>query len=212
MTRVPMALRNRAEIDRAYREAAPLGETPTGDALDVLLDETALDPSSAPRVFVLATDGEPDRCGAPNGHDEISRRRSVEAVERAHREGIRTFVVGVGRGTVSTRHLEDLARAGSGGRSARYFEAGTVAELAEAMRTIVRGEISCVLEIEGRVDPAMACDGDVRLNGRALRCGDDGWRPRDATHIELLGRSCDALVENERTEVEAIFPCTVVLI
>jgi hypothetical protein len=214
VTEVTEMLGNRDAIDDAYEAADPLGETPTGDALDAILDgiEGAIDPSDDPRILVLATDGAPDRCGAPNGHDATSRARSVSAVERAYALGIRTFVVGVGEGTVSAEHLAELAAAGQGGAASRYYEAGDVASLAAAMREIVRGELSCTLELEGRIDPAQACAGEVRLNGTPLPCDDpDGWRAVDETHVELLGASCAALIERESNAIEARFPCEVVL-
>jgi hypothetical protein len=214
VTEVTEMLGNRDAIDAAYAAADPLGETPTGDALEAVLDriEGALDPSDDPRILVLATDGAPDRCGAPNGHDATSRARSVRAVERAYALGIRTFVVGVGDGTVSAEHLAELAAAGQGGGAARFYEAGDVASLAAAMREIVRGELSCTLELEGRIDPAQACAGEVRLNGTPLPCDDpDGWRAIDETHVELLGASCDALVARESNAIEASFPCEVLL-
>ncbi len=213
VTQVPLALDNRASIDAVYAGAAPMGETPTGDAVAAVLESMALDPTDSPRIFVLATDGGPDRCGAPDAHDDASRSLSIRTIERAHGMGIRTFVIGVGRGAVASDHLSDLAAAGQGGMAARYFEADDVASLSEAMRTIVRGEITCTLELEGRIDPTLACEGQVRLNGDPIACDDeDGWRAVDETHVELLGRSCDALVENERSSVEASFPCTVILI
>jgi len=213
VTQVPLSVDNRDAIDAAYTRANPLGETPTGDAIEAILESMSLDPSDNPRIFVLATDGGPDRCGAPDAHDETSRNLSVRAIERAHEQGIRTFVIGVGRGSVAASHLEALARAGQGGVASPYFEADDVAGLAEAMRTIVRGEVTCTLELEGRIDPTAACEGQVRLNGDPISCGDaDGWRAVDESHIELTGRSCDSLIENERSSVEASFPCTVILI
>lgn len=213
VTQVPLAMDNRAAIDAAYASAAPLGETPTGDAIEAVLESMSLDPTESPRVFVLATDGGPDRCGAPDAHDDASRSLSRRAVERAHTLGIRTFVIGVGRGSVAASHLAELAAAGQGGAPSPYFEADDVASLAEAMRTIVRGEVSCTLTLEGRIDPSVACEGEVRLDGVALPCADpDGWRAVDETHIELLGQSCDALLENERSALQASFPCTVILI
>ena len=213
VTQVPLALDNRGAIDATYGGADPMGETPTGDAIEAVLESMSLDPTDAPRIFVLATDGGPDRCGAPDAHDEVSRALSLDAVRRAHDAGIRTFVIGVGRGSVATSHLADLAAAGRGGVPSPYFEADDVASLAEAMRTIVRGEVSCTLALEGRIEPSAACEGQVRLGAETIPCDDpDGWRAVDETHIELLGASCDSLIENERSTVQATFPCSVLLI
>lgn len=214
VTPVRSALNNRAAIDTAFAAANPLGETPTGDSINHILDATSPDPSDDPRIFILATDGGPDRCGMPDAHDDISRNLSVMAVQRAYGMGIRTFVIGVGRGSVPTAHLHALAVAGQGGATtAMHYEAGDVAALTTAMRTIVRGEISCTLELEGRVDPSEACAGDVRLNGTNIRCDDaNGWRPIDETHIEILGTSCTTLTTSEVATVRAVFPCSALIL
>ncbi len=214
ITQVPGMLNNRAAIDAVYRTAAPLGETPTGDALDALIDALppSLDASDDPQLFILATDGNPDRCGAPSGHDAVSRQRSVDAVARAHTLGVRTYALGVGLGTVSADHLRELALAGSGGASAQYWEAGDTAGLRDALLDIVRGELSCTLALEGSVVPEAACSGTVTLNGDPLACDDpNGWRLVDETHIEILGASCDFLLGNDAT-IAATFPCQAVVI
>jgi len=212
LTTVDNALGNRVAIDDAYRGAAPLGETPTGDAIDALLAALPA-PGDDPRVFVLATDGNPDRCGAPDDHGETSRRRSVAAVERAHAAGVRTYAIGVGLGTVAADHLRELARAGSGGASEAYWEVGDTAGLRGALESIVRGEITCTLELMGRVDPAAACSGTVTLDGAPLACdAPDGWRLVDERHLELLGAACDDLLSRDGVVVEASFPCEALLI
>jgi hypothetical protein len=215
VTQVPVAISNHDAIETLLASSEPLGETPTGHAIESILEgvEADPDPGMNPRIFVLATDGNPDRCGAPDGHDATSKMLSVRAVEHAYALGIRTFVIGVGEGTVATEHLEALAAAGQGGVASPYYEAANVAELADALRTIVRGEISCTMELEGRIDPTRACDGEVLMNSIPLTCDDpDGWHAVDETHIELTGSSCDALVEREGVTVDATFPCDVVLI
>lgn len=215
VSEVPSMVMGRAAIDAIYRGAAPLGETPTGDALNQLIDNlpTTLDATGDPHIFILATDGDPDRCGAPNGHDSTSRQQSVDAVARAYTQGVRTYPLGVGLGTVSADHLAELAMAGSGGMSAQYWEAGDTTSLRDALLEIVRGELSCVLELEGMVQPGPACSGGtVTLNGEPLTCDDpNGWRLSDETHIEILGDSCDFLLDNDVT-IDASFPCQAVVI
>lgn len=214
ITQVPHMLNNRAAIDEVYRMAAPLGETPTGDAIQQLVDQLppTLDGSDDPQIYILATDGNPDRCGSPDGHDATSRQQSVAAVQRAHDEGVRTYALGVGLGTVSADHLRELALAGSGGMSSQYWEAGDIEGLRTALLDIVRGELSCTLALEGEVDPTAACSGTVTLNGEPLLCDDpNGWRLQDPTHIEILGTSCETLL-NEDATVAATFPCQAVVI
>lgn len=215
VSEVPSMIMGRSAIDEVYRRASPLGETPTGDALNQLIDNlpTTLDGGDDPYIFILATDGEPDRCGRPDGHDATSRQQSVDAVARAYGQGVRTYPLGVGLGTVSADHLSQLAMAGSGGMSGQYWEAGDTTSLRDALLEIVRGELTCVLELEGSVQPGPACSGGtVTLNGEPLLCDDpNGWRLNDETHIEVLGTSCDFLLNNDAT-VDAAFPCQAVVI
>ncbi|MCB9621474.1 MAG: VWA domain-containing protein [Sandaracinus sp.] len=214
---VPPALNNYAAIEAVYGSAEPIDETPTGDSLDFLLDqlEFAPDRTDDPTIFVLATDGEPDRCeelNPQNGQEE-----SVASVERAYRAGVRTFVISVGRGTVSAEHLQDVANAGLGRRdgepNAPYWEAGDDDGLRSALREIVGGALSCVVELRGRIEPGMACSGRVELNGVALPCDDpDGWEALDESTIELRGEACDRLQNGAGAELKATFPCDIVLI
>ncbi|HJL17687.1 MAG TPA: VWA domain-containing protein [Sandaracinaceae bacterium LLY-WYZ-13_1] len=212
ITVVPPGLEAAPAIDATFRAAAPMGETPTGDALQHVIDGLTLDPTDDPNVIVVATDGNPDRCGAPDAHDGASRAQSVAAVQRAFALGIRSYVIGVGRGSVEAAHLAALARHGVGRDDAPYWEADDLAGLAEALRIIVRGELSCIVALEGRVDPVAACSGEVRLDGEPLACdAPDGWRLVDESHLELTGASCDALLEGD-TRIEATFPCHALLI
>jgi hypothetical protein len=215
---VPPALDNRAAIASVYGPARPLDETPTGDSLDAILARLTMtpDPSTDPTIFILATDGEPDTCAEPNPQN--GQEEALAAAERAYRAGIRTFVISVGEGTVSARHLQDMANTGVGRRSgepdAPYWVAGDDAGLRDALRAIVGGELSCVVELNGRIqDLDAACSGTVRLNGRALVCDDpNGWRVIDANHIELVGSACETLQSGPGVRLEASFPCDVILI
>lgn len=211
LTTVDAMLNNHDAIETVYAPADILDETPTGASIQLILRRfrERVDPDPDPVIFVLATDGEPDTCEQPNpqnGQDE-----SVAAVERAFDEGIRTFVISVGN-DVSEGHLQDLANAGQGRDGSEFYVAGDDAGLREALRAIIGGAISCVVELEGRVDPAMACSGNVRLNGETLTCDDpDGWRLVDENHIELLGEACDTATSGDAT-LEAVFPCGAILI
>lgn len=214
---VPPALNNYDAIEALYSEAEPIDDTPTGDSLDFLLDqiEFAPDRSDDPTIFILATDGEPDRCeqlDPQDGHEE-----SVAAVQRAYRASVRTFVISVGRGTVSEEHLQDVANAGVGRRdgepNAPFWEAGDDDGLRSALREIVGGALSCVIELRGRVEPDMACSGRVELNGVELPCDDpNGWEVVDESHIELRGEACERLQNGMAAELKATFPCDIVLI
>ncbi|MEM9072617.1 MAG: vWA domain-containing protein [Myxococcota bacterium] len=214
---VDPAIRNYDAIRAVYQPADPIDETPTGDSIDFILDALASipDPSTDPTIFILATDGEPDRCeelNPQNGQEE-----ALAAVERAYDMGIRTFIISVGEGTISEGHLQDVANAGLGVRDgdpdAEFFVAGDDDGLRDSLRAIIGGELSCVVELSGRVSLDEACSGSVRLNGRSLSCDDpNGWEPVDETRIELLGDACDELQSGPGSTLEAVFPCDVILI
>jgi len=116
------------------------------------------------------------------------------------------------------RHLQDMANAGlgrgPGDPDAQFWEAGADEGLRAALRDIVGGELSCVVELDGRIDDLdAACTGTVELNGSAIPCDDpNGWRAVDETHIELRGEACDTLQSGWGVTLNATFPCDVILI
>ena len=214
---VTPAIDNYDAIDDIYGPADPIDETPTGDSIDLILDTLMgdPDPSDDPTIFILATDGEPDHCGELNPQN--GQAQALAAVERAYDAGIRTFIISVGEGTISDEHLQDVANAGVGVRAgdpdAPYYVAGDDTGLRDSLIAIVGGELSCVVELDGVIDPAAACEGTVVLNGRELDCDDpNGWEAVDGTHIEVLGDACDELQESAGATLEANFPCDVILI
>ncbi len=218
ITWVPPAIDNYDAIDAVYGPADPIDETPTGESLDAVIDLLRMtpDPSMDPTIFILATDGEPDTCAEPNPQN--GQPESLAAAARAYSMGIRTFIISVGEGTVSASHLQDMANAGlcrgAGDPDAPYWVAGDDAGLRDALQDIIGGELSCVVELSGRIqDLDEACSGVVNLNGRNLVCDDpNGWRVIDDTHIELVGEACDELQSGPGTRLDATFPCGVILI
>lgn len=214
---VPFALNNHEAIARVYRRAEPIDETPTGESIDFLLDliSSTPDPPEGPTILVLATDGEPDTCAVPN--PQRGQPESIAAVERGYRMGIRTFIISVGRDTVSETHLQEVANAGVGRRpgddDAPYFVAGDDDGLRSALRAIVGGALGCVIDLEGRIDMEQACTGRVELNGHVLPCNDpNGWQPVSETTIELRGEACDRLQGGDGADLVATFPCNIVFI
>lgn len=216
LTTVPPALDNFDAISDVYAPADVIDETPTGDSLDALLTEILATPdrSDDPTIFVLATDGEPDRCeelNPQNGQEE-----ALAATQRAYEAGIRTFVISVGR-DVSEDHLQDMANTGLGRRDgdedAPFYVAGDDEGLRDALREIIGGELSCVVELRGRIDPSMACSGQVLLNGRSIPCDDpNGWEAVDEDTIELRGEACEELQSGAGATLRATFPCEAILI
>ncbi len=217
LTQVAPAPDNYAAIQAVYQPANVIEDTPTGDAIDAVLDSIlgAPDPDPDPTIFIVATDGEPDRCeelDPQNGQAE-----AIAAVERAYGEGIRTFMISVGEGTVSATHMQDMANAGLGmgaGGTAEYWVAGDDTTLRRALEDIVGGVLSCDINLNGTIeDISQACSGTVKLNDRELPCDDpDGWEATSPTSIRLNGAACDELTMTRGAVLEATFPCDIVII
>lgn len=208
---VPAALRNTGTLIERFDYLGPGGLTPTGLAIqETLSDIDRLAPErgpDAPTYFVLATDGEPTDCSGFSS--EEARRQSVEAVAAAQAAGIDTFVISVGSEIAAT-HLEALARAGAGRADTTFYRALDAAGLDAAVRSVLATVPSCEVRVEGRVAPALACEGDVRLGSTSLECNRDWMLLDDGRTIRLLGSACDRLRGGSET-LTARFPCEAVL-
>jgi hypothetical protein len=216
VTSVAPKLMNYADISASYRGAAPLGETPTGDSIDQIVDalpKGQLDTDAEPTVLILATDGEPDRCEELN--PQRGQAEAVAAVERAFSMGIRTYIISVGT-DVSAQHQQDVANAGIGHAAsdpAPYWRAGDDASLRAALTEIIGAQVSCEVTLKGSLQNGDPCLGTVELNGEALKCkGQDGWELSDPKHIRLLGKACDDWKSLRNAVVHARFPCDVQVI
>jgi hypothetical protein len=224
ITPVVAALDNFSAINDVYLTAPTIEDTPTGDSIDAVLDSLDLqtNPSTDdhPIVFVLATDGEPDRCENldPVGitEEDLARAESVDAVARAFTKNIRTYVISVGD-EVSQGHLQDVADAGLGhgpsDEPAQYWVAGNDDTLSDALREIVGSEVSCDIELSGSVQGSNPCLGSVELNGVALTCNDaNGWQLTDPSHVRLVGTACEQLKTDQSATLDVSFPCEVQIV
>jgi Mg-chelatase subunit ChlD len=213
VTSVAPGLMNLANISTAYNAAAPLGETPTGDSIDRIVDDlppAQLDQNEGPTVLILATDGEPDRCEELNPQN--GQAEAVAAVTRAYSMGIRTYIISVGT-DVSAQHQQDVANAGLGrdaSNNAPYWRAGDDSSLRDALEEIIGAQVSCEVALEGSVQGGDPCLGTVELNGEKLECKhSDGWELADPKHIRLLGKACSDYKTLQNAMVRARFPCDV---
>jgi hypothetical protein len=211
ITQVPMALGNYAAIKTVYDAATPKDETPTGESIDEVVKLLLPYAEPGPKVIVLATDGEPDTCAVPN--PQTGQAEAIAAAQAAHQQGIETHIISVGN-QVSLGHLQDMANAGKGvpvggSQNEPYYQALDQQALYDAFQTIINGVRSCVLELNGSVDPADASSGKITLDGKALGYEDpDGWKLKSPNEIELLGAACDAIKEGDHT-ITVDFPCGV---
>ena len=212
LTTVPPAIDNYDAIEAVYGPADTISDTPTGDSIDAVVGilSASPDPDSDPAIIILCTDGEPDRCeelNPQNGQEE-----AVTAAENAYAAGYRTYIISVGEGMISASHLQDMADAGVGASDAPYWEVGDDEGLRDALRTIIGGELSCLIEVNGEIVMDLVCSGRVTLNGEDLPCEDpNGWHAPDSKHIELLGDACDTLLNSADPTLSAVFPCDAVI-
>jgi hypothetical protein len=195
LTEVAPALDNAAPIEMTMSMAAPVGETPTGESLDVVWQQ--LDALDVPgrKYIVLATDGEPDTCAVPNPQE--GQPESLAAAQAAFAAGIETFIISVGA-DVSQAHLQEMANAGQGVQpgdpDVPFYLALDQAALVDAFGDILAGVRSCQLDLDTPLTPEDAATCSVEVNGNVVPLGDpNGWQLNDPNEVELLGTACDAL-------------------
>ncbi len=214
LSTVSIALGNHAAIDGVYAPAGPLGETPTGDSIDAILPALLAISEPGPKAIVLATDGEPDTCEVPN--PQMGQAEAIAAAQAAYAAGVSTYIIAVGD-QVSAQHQQDMANAGTGkpldgsmGNSP-FYPANDQTALQMAFEDIINGVRSCILSLNGNIDPAKADQGQVELDGMPLGFNDpNGWQLNNPSEIELLGTACEAIQTGEHTVV-GTFPCDAII-
>lgn len=227
-TQVDFAMSNAGSINMSYPATFPGGEdTPTGDAIDVLVDiiEANPPPAEGPTIIVLATDGEPDSCEVPDPNPTAgARAEAVSAAGNAHNAGIDVLALWVG--TLSDmdteNHIQEVANVGvglaaNGSQGDAPFWVGTnPQDLEDEFRTIIAASISCDIQMDKRFDDKeKACndpESDVRLNGVPLSCPTE-WRVKPGVDdvIELVGSACDTFKSGDVT-FTAEFPCGAIVV
>jgi hypothetical protein len=111
----------------------PVGETPTGEALAIVLDEVlpwvaqGSGPDAeplGPTILLLATDGEPDSCADiaqdTEGRNDVGRQMVIDQIVRAFQGGVQTYVLSVGN-DVGDQHLQDVPWPPSSAKSCRAW-------------------------------------------------------------------------------------------
>ncbi|MCB9667614.1 MAG: VWA domain-containing protein [Myxococcales bacterium] len=206
-----------------YEPAGTIAETPTGDAVTEITSQVGnVADYDDPVIFLLATDGEPDRCEQLNPGSTTAKNEVIQAVTAAFTSGIKTFVIAIGN-EVSSGHAQDVAAAGQGLDPEDYpdkdlfYRPSTADALETDLQNIIRGERPCTFTIDGEIkDLDRACEGSVRLftegdpDGQALVCDDaNGWRAVDGHTVEIRGQACADYRSSNNATVEGVFPCGV---
>jgi hypothetical protein len=210
---VPNALNNFQMIHDVFMAHEVGDNTPTAEALTAVTAKLEAVTDVGPKVIVLATDGDPDTCAAPdsNGTDP-PRAASLAAVTAAFGKGISTYVISVGNEATAT-HLQALASAGQGGMmGAKYYEALDSQGLIDAFSNILRGVVSCDFNLNGTVTPQNASRGMVKIDDTPLVYNDpNGWTLVGESTIRLQGTACEN-VKLSVSFVDISFPCGVLII
>ncbi|MEM1030864.1 MAG: vWA domain-containing protein [Myxococcota bacterium] len=223
----PPILNHHAAIDAAYVPESPRADTPTGDSITAITAPLMAVTEPGPKLIILATDGEPDRCEDPNAHDQVSRDEATDAAQAAFAQGIETVIIAVGN-QVSQEHQQDMANAGSGRpvpaaigcdpvadpvNCAPTYEPTSKQALIDAFNEIIIGQRTCIFTLDGQVIPGKECDGTVLVNGTVLGCNDpNGWQLNSPTEIEFLGTACDTILNDANADVSVSFPCDSVVV
>jgi hypothetical protein len=217
---VPRALNNASAIDGLIAANSPGGSTPTADWITACKNDFATNPPPAggTPIILLATDGDPNGCGQSQDNGA-----AVMAAKAAYTANIRTFIVGLapaGGSALNPQFLQDIANAGVGkptgqapmcGTCAPYYVASDPTTLANGLKAIINGVLSCDLTITGTVDPATANQGTVTLNGMTLTYGTDWTVDPNGMTIHLVGMACTTLQNSSNPTVDASFPCGTVV-
>jgi hypothetical protein len=216
--RVETRLGNAASIREFYAAHEPLpgGDTPTGDAIDVAVQELSALSAGPAKYVLLLTDGIPDTCAEPdpqNGFDA-----ALAAVQRAHANGVVVRSVGVSP-DIARATLQGMANAGAGKAPELVFGSDPDAErplyastepdeLARQLQGVIGDLRSCTIELGTHVDRTLASEARLTLDGRSLQYGSpSGWRFVDADTIAIEGSACERIL-GEGEQLEVVFPCT----
>lgn len=189
------------------------GFTPTHLAIDAAVDEFLRNPppQDSPPIIVLATDGIPNECTTTSPREA----ESVAAAANAFRNGIKLFILGIDIQSAAA-HIQAVANAGQGVQpgqpNATPFFANNPTELANAFQTIIGGAVSCDLTLDREIDPAEADKGTVTLNGMTLTFGTEWTVDTDGRTLHLLGNACTVLKSSPNPDLDAAFPCGVVIL
>lgn len=220
------AVNSYASIEALLRPTTVDDDTPTGPAIRTVVGLTgdggvgdagfASIASTAPKVLVLVTDGEPAVCGESWPSDP-GKQAVVTAVQQTYSQKIKTFVIAIGDTTAAAQqHFNAVANAGQGldpaTGDAGAIRPNTPKQLVDALRKIVLDARTCTFDLNGKVETGMEGLGTVMLNGTPIPLDapgapDEGWRLVNPSRIELVGSACATLKSTPNAQLSARFPC-----
>jgi hypothetical protein len=212
-------LNNAGPITPAVPATPPGFTTPTGPALDMVVDMLP-DPTLVldgtpigPQIILLATDGDPNSCeGGFLGIPPTDYVPSINAALKAQAKHLKMYVVSVGQDAAAA-HLQEMANIGANvdrmtGGATVYYPDNTAA-LKETLETLIGAELSCDLALDGQgVKLGQECTGTVMFEGQPLECnGDNGFELKDPKTLTIKGTTCETYKSSIDSTVSAVFPC-----
>jgi hypothetical protein len=223
LTNVSWKTGNYTDIFNVYADAGTVNNTPTAESImgvvgfddaGVLRDGGfAAATTPGPKIILLATDGDPDSCAAPNSNGtQPPRRFTVWATQRTFDAGIPTYVVSVGT-DIDQAHQQEVANAGLGfnpdaGDASAIYRPTDRAQLVAALNKIILGVRSCKFTLNGAVVPGTEGQGVVKLNGAPLGLNDpNGWKLNSSTELEVVGNACTTVQTSPNAQISVRFPC-----
>jgi hypothetical protein len=238
-TGVAPALMNSMAIGTAYPKMEPGGGTPTGEALQKVVDglpdySAMLDGTGSAPIIILATDGEPNGCASAASCDwtdwanclgmvlsqvaaaPATYDTTLAAVRKAKEKKIPVWVISMADGLNSIPDLQKTANIGAGladnaSPGAPIYSPTNAAELTSTLAKLIGDAVVCDVQLAGTLTVNRACEGSVTMNGVALDCNSDqGWKAVDDKHIALQGKACATFKSDPSVQLEARFPCDVV--
>jgi hypothetical protein len=196
------------KITSTLNMTTPAGGTPTGTSVTSAADYlTKLNDGNA-KYLLLATDGEPDSaCDDAN--------TSIAAVDAVAKNGIHTFVVGIGNNAGGIKALNSMADKGlepnKSGGATHYYPVSSQAELEKTLGDIAGNIASCNFALQ--MPPGLPDLVTINANGVTIprdKSHMNGWDygPGNAS-IVFYGSYCDQLKAGSINDVKAIFGCQI---
>lgn len=205
LSEVSAAPDNYEALSALYDQLEPDDDTPTGAALQKVVDGLQAQPATGPQSILLVTDGDADTCEVPDPQE--GQPDALAAAQRAFAAGINVSVLGISQ-DIAQQNLQQLANAGRGRatdavwgvdpEAAQPFEAGDNVQGLTAQLTDILSQISlCSVALQRATGAAEASTGEVLLDGQPLAYGaSDGFAIEDPRHLAITGKACDTLKAN----------------
>jgi hypothetical protein len=206
LNEVSAAIDNFQALSGLYDRLEPDDDTPTGAALQNVVDRLQALPRGGPQSILLVTDGDADTCEIPD--PQGGQPDALAAAQRAFAAGIELTVLGISH-DIGQQNLQQLANAGRGRAldavwgvdpgAAQPFDAsdsvqGLTAQLADILQRSL-----CTVALQRETNVVEARAGQVLLDGQALEYGaSDGFTIADSHHLTITGKACETLTAKGR--------------